>query len=961
MSAPAGQLARLAPLLDAAMDLDPAQQATFLDQLAPADQPLRDTLSRLLAQAASDDGEAGTDPLPGMLSSLAAQAAQDKLRGTSAPAALRRVGPYCLLRPLGEGGMGQVWLAERADGTVQRSVALKLPHPGASAQQQRLAQRFERERDILAALEHPQIARLYDAGVDLGPDGTGQPWLAMELVEGQPLTIWCDQARLTLVQRVRLFRQVLQAVQYAHSRLVVHRDLKPSNILVTEQGQVRLLDFGIATLLDDGSAPAQQVTEWQQAPFTPDYASPEQLLHAPIGTASDIYSLGVLLFELLCGQRPYRLRRDTLGALEEAILETEPARASRSITQDSVGLQRASSLASLRRQLRGDLDNIVRKALHKQPQARYVSAEAFEQDLLRWLHQEPVQAHPGRVLYRAGKFMRRHRWPVAAAGLASAGLVVGSVLALGQARVAQRETLRTQAVQDFLVGLFNEADPARAQGRELTVRDLMAKGERDLAAKLHDEPELRVALEGTLVALYLKLGDGQRALPLAIARSELALQTDGAKSLSLADARLSLAKVQTALGHHEAAMTTLALATPVLAQQGELRAHDMLDAGMLHAENLEALNRLPEARAELRRLLPLLEVRYGLHSWPVLRAHVSLATNLASEGDTEQALARLRELTPWLQQAQPEQALDRPAMMADIGYVQWQARAWDDAGRSLRQAIADIDRLVGPNNSLSIQAGRTLGMVYLDAGDYRQAGTTFEQNRQRSVAFHGAQDSETALNLSFQVMALNRLGRAQAAEAAAQAAVAMTRSQHTLSASVVRGLHRRLGAALLMAGKPGAALAELDPLVAEEIAAHQLDNRHAATLAFRAGALNALGHATQALADTQASAALWRQVPGPSGRIGLAKVLLTEALVRLRAPAADPLQQPVPDLIDQAARELALAHAGRPHVDLLYPELVRAWWAQHQGRTGPGPVHEVMARMEQTSGAVLPADLTFIY
>jgi serine/threonine-protein kinase len=876
---------------------------------------------------------------------------------------LRSVGPYCLLRLLGEGGMGQVWLAERADGTVQRSVALKLPHPGAGAQQQRLAQRFERERDILAALEHPHIARLYDAGVDLDADGGSQPWLAMELVEGQPLTTWCDQARLTVVQRVQLFRQVLQAVQYAHSRLVVHRDLKPSNILVTEQGQVRLLDFGIATLLDDGGAPSQPATEWQHAPFTPDYASPEQLLRAPIGTASDIYSLGVLLFELLCGQRPYRLRRDTRGALEEAILELDPARPSRSITQDSVGLQRASSMAHLRRQLRGDLDNIVRKALHKQPQARYVSAEAFEQDLLRWLNNEPVQAHPGSLWYRACKFVRRHRWPVAAGGLASAGLLVGSALALGQAQVAQREALRTQAVQAFLVGLFNEADPARAQGRELTVRDLMAKGERDLAANLHDEPQLRVALEGTLVELYLKLGDGQRALPLAQARCALAMQTEGANSLGLADARLSLARVQTALGHHEAALATLDLSDPVLAGRGEPRARQMLEAGLLRAENLDALTRYPEARAQLRRVLPQLDSRYGEHSWPALRARVFLATSLASQGDTGQALARLRELTPWLQQAQPEQALDRPTMMADIGYVQWQARAWDEASRSLQQAIADIDRLVGPRNSLSIQAGRTLGMVYLDAGDYRQAAATFAQNLQRSVAFHGPQDSETALNLSFQVMALNRVGQAAAAEAAALAAVDMTREQHTLSASELRGLRRRLGAALLMAGKPAPAFAVLDALVAEEQAAGQLDTRHAATLALRAGALNALGRYGPALASAQASAQFWRASSGPAGHIGLAKVLLTEALVRLRAPASAHWRDAVPGLLDQAEHELALAHAGDGHVDLLYPDLVRAQWWHSQGRQAQAQAlaRDTRARMAQQAGAVLPADLVFIY
>jgi eukaryotic-like serine/threonine-protein kinase len=960
MSAPAGHLARLAPLLDAALDLDPAQQAAFLDALAPTDQALRSTLAQMLSQARDDaQQDAPPNPVLDQLADLAAEAAQDRLRSATPGGALRSVGPYCLLRLLGEGGMGQVWLAERADGTVQRSVALKLPHAGFGAQQQRLAQRFERERDILAALEHPHIARLYDAGVD----AHGQAWLAMELVEGQTLTAWCDSARLTLHQRVQLFRQVLQAVQYAHSRLVVHRDLKPSNILVSAEGQVRLLDFGIATLLDDGSPQAQQLTEWQQAPLTPDYASPEQLQRASIGTGSDIYSLGVLLFELLCGQRPYRLRRDTRGALEEAILDVAPARPSRSVSPQSAAQQAGASVASLRRQLRGDLDNIVLKALRKLPQDRYASAEAFEQDLLRWMQHEPVQAHPGSWRYRSGKFLRRHAWPVAAATLASAGLIVGSVIALGQARVAQREALRTQAVQDFLVGLFNEADPARAQGRELTVRDLMARGERDLAAKLHDEPELRVALEGALVELYLKLGDGQRALPLAQARAALALQTEGERSLDLADARLALGRVQTALGHHEAALATLALAEPVLARQADQRTQQGLTLGMLRAENLEALTRHAEARQELRRLLPLLAARHGAQGWPTLRAQVFIATSLASDGETGQAVARLRELGPLLRQARPEQALDSATMVADIGFVQWQARAWDDASRSLHQAIADIDRLVGPLNSMSIQAGRTLGMVYLDAGDYRQAAEVLADNVRRSVAFHGPQDSETALNLSFQVMALNRLGQMQQAEAAASAAVAMTRDRRTLSASELRGLQRRLGGAMLMAGKAQPALSLLDTLVDEELAAGQLDQRHAATLAFRAGALNALGRTDAALASATASARLWRQFPGPGARIGLAKVLLTEALIRLRAPESAGLQSAVPTLLDQAQRELTLAHGVREHVDLLYPQLVRAQWWRAQGRLAEARLleRETRAQFEQRSGAVLPSELAFIY
>ncbi|MFO1336975.1 MAG: serine/threonine-protein kinase [Burkholderiaceae bacterium] len=322
MSLARAELARLSELLDQALDLPASKRTAWLDDLPPADAALRPRLAELLADAeAPDDDQAGLLGLLDALPSLAGAAADARLSG--ATPAMRQVGPYCLLRPLGQGGMGTVWLAERVDGSLQRAVALKLPNLS-TLQQPGLAHRFERERDILAALEHPHIARLYDAGVS----DDGQPWLALEYVEGQPITTWCDQAQLSLNARIELFLQVLQAVQYAHARLVVHRDLKPSNIFVTNDGQVRLLDFGIATLLDEGDTPVTMArTEWAHAPMTPDYASPEQIGHQPIGTGSDVYSLGVVFYELVTGQRPYRLTRDTRGALEDAILGVAPDQA----------------------------------------------------------------------------------------------------------------------------------------------------------------------------------------------------------------------------------------------------------------------------------------------------------------------------------------------------------------------------------------------------------------------------------------------------------------------------------------------------------------------------------------------------------------------------------------------------------------------------------------------------------
>lgn len=332
------------------------------------------------------------------------------------------VGPYELIRLLGAGGMAEVWLASRADGRFKRDVALKLPL--LTRVRQDLEPRFARERDILAGLEHPHIARLYDAGVD----AAGLPYLAMEYVQGEYLTDWCDAQRLDIRERLHLFLQVLEAVQYAHDRHVIHRDIKPSNILVTAQGQARLLDFGVATLLDDGDAATQTpLTKVYGHALTPVYSSPELVRGDPIDAKSDIYSLGVVLFEILTGARPYRLNAGaSRAALEHAIAQAEVRKPSTQLAQEAWTV-RATTYEQLTRQLRGDLDLIVLKALAKNPQARYAGAAALADDLHRFLEGKPISARPPHLLYRLQKFLYRNRTVVSA--LAAAVIAVAAMAA----------------------------------------------------------------------------------------------------------------------------------------------------------------------------------------------------------------------------------------------------------------------------------------------------------------------------------------------------------------------------------------------------------------------------------------------------------------------------------------------------------------------------------------------------
>jgi serine/threonine protein kinase/TolB-like protein len=327
-----------------------------------------------------------------------------------------RVGPYELIRLLGSGGMAEVWLARRADGAFKRDVALKLPL--LTRRRQDLAQRFVHERDILASLEHPNIARFYDAGVD----ADGLPYLSMEYVQGQNLMAWCDTESLGIPERLALFLQVLDAVKYAHEKHVIHRDLKPSNILVTESGQVRLLDFGVAKLLqDEDSWDQTQLSAVYGQALTPDYASPELLSGGPVDARSDVYSLGMVLYELLSGARPYRLNAQASSAvLARTVAAADVKRPSTQLTPQA-SAARASTEDQLASKLRGDLDAIVLKALAKEPAERYAAAAGIAEDLRRHLREDPIEARSAPVLDRAGKFLRRNRaavWLVALSAVA---------------------------------------------------------------------------------------------------------------------------------------------------------------------------------------------------------------------------------------------------------------------------------------------------------------------------------------------------------------------------------------------------------------------------------------------------------------------------------------------------------------------------------------------------------------
>ena len=497
---------RLSPLLDVLLELEADARATRLAALRAEDPSLASELEKLLALEDGND-DFISEPL---------------LEKPGQPQAGLMIGPYRMDTVLGEGGMGMVWLASRADGLYQRQVALKLLRPGIADPGLRL--RFSREREILAKLEHPNIARLLDAGIG----NEGQPYLALEYVEGIAITDYCQAHEATVEARLKLFLQICDAVSHAHANLIVHRDLKPSNILVTPGGDVRLLDFGIAKLLDDPSVAAPLHPRTEVRAFTLHYAAPEQVRGETVTTRTDVYSLGVVLYEVLTGSKPYRLRRQTDAEWEQAILAVEPLKPSVTVQRVTVpGEVSDAAQRRLARQLGGDLDTITLKALAKQPEQRYASVEAMAQDLRRHLSGRPIQARPQSWTYQLGKFASRHRLGLVVGTLATVMVLCALAASVWQSRQAVREATRAQAMQDFVIGLFDNAGAAQ-QGNVLDARKLLAAGERRGNRELASQPLAHAELLGVIAQLRLGLGDYQQALALSEQQAKLLAELEDA-------------------------------------------------------------------------------------------------------------------------------------------------------------------------------------------------------------------------------------------------------------------------------------------------------------------------------------------------------------------------------------------------------------------------------------------------
>ena len=824
-----------------AVDADAETRAALLSA-APAD-VRAEALSLLDADA---HAAALLDPPEGLRTAFLGRLADGLMPGPDGADDLTpgtQVGPWTVEAEAGRGGMGAVYRAVRSDGLYDQTVALKVVRRGMDTAD--VVARFQRERSLLAGLDHAGIARLVDGG--RAPDG--RPYLAMEFVDGEPFTQYCDARALPVADRLGLFIQVCEAVAYAHRHLVVHRDIKPSNVLVTESGgrpAVKLLDFGVARLL----SPHGDETQTAGRMLTPAYAAPEQAAGGAVTTASDVYSLGVLLYEVLTGHRPGAATAVRPSAVvSEPTVRRSAGGETQTNTPEALAAARGATPARLARRLRGDLDAVVLKALRPEPEARYASADALADDVCRAIDGLPVRARRGTARYRAAAFVRRHR-----AGVAAAALVVvvlsGSAAALAvQNRRLDRERDRAETVGRVLAGIFEAATPENARGDTLNVRELLDAQSGPAVTALADAPEAQGDLLDRLAEAYASLGLFAKSEALAERAVRVRERAHGPVSAEVGESLSTLAQAHFFQGDYDAA--------------------DPL----------------------WRRSLAVRAAVHGPDAVETAETTDNLATLLeVGRGDYEAARPLRERSVAIYRAAGPEKAADYATALNNLAGLDYVRQDYEAAERAYREAYAIRRRVLGPDHPLLIQSLNQLAVIDRLRGDYAAAERLHRQALALAERVYPPDHPERSTSLNYLGMILAARGRPVDAlrplrEALALRLEALGPDHPDVAASRVNA-----GAALRDAGRHADAVASLREGVAGLRAALGDDHpRVAVAVATLAAAERAAGNAAEA--DTTLAWAL-RAVAGrapEAGGAGARLSIATDLLARGDAPTAEPL------------------------------------------------------------------------
>jgi tetratricopeptide (TPR) repeat protein len=767
--------------------------------------------------------------------------------------------------------MGEVYLAERADAQFEQQVAIKVVHGGALAVG--MHSRLKLERQILAQLDHPNIAHLLDGGSL--PDGSA--YIVMEYIDGIAIDAFCDTNRLDITARLKLFQTVCAAVHYAHQNLIVHRDLKPSNILVTVAGVPKLLDFGIAKLLDDRQAGHHTlaVTHADIRIMTPDHASPEQVRGQAITTASDVYVLGVLLYKLLAGTGPFVISSVRLTEIERAICEKDPAPPSHAVRADdsqesrSIAEARSTNAKRLRRALGGDLDNVVLMAMRKEPERRYGSAQQMAGDIQRFLDGMPVIARRDTLSYRAAKFIGRHWLPLAAGASVAVLLLAFAVttymqslkIAAERDRVAQQreraehERARAEEVSSFLVNLFKLSDPEENRGNQVTARELLDSGAKRLQAGLKDQPATKAALLSTVGAVYDSLGQYQEAMPLLDEALQIQSQPEDASRI---DTLLELGRARVGAGDF---------------------------AG---------------AEAPLQEALHLAQKNTGASSVESGHALWALGMLRYQQGQVGEAKNLYIRSLGILDRSQAPQS-DVSLVLGDLGMVYTSEQQWTLARQSYERAL-DVDRRVlGDDHPRIAYRLQNLALVAQNTGDLKQAEALYVDALRREERAYGDRHPETVITKSNYGLLLQREGRLAEAEPLLRSVLDVRLSLYGPNHFTVG--HSRVSLAILLHDKGDLAGAENEFRQALAIYDKSLPPNHqyrASALMHFARLLVDRGKAGEALLLSGESVKIWGATSAASSPLlAQARAIHAYALEHLNKPgeAAKELEEALPVLL----------------------------------------------------------------
>ena len=739
-------------ILDEALDMEIAERDAFVREACGDDTDLRDNVLKMLEASAESDDFLEGSPRADLENALAhmASVVGDK-ESDEDDEDLQRAGPYRLIRKLGRGGMGQVYLAVRDDEAFKRYVAVKVIRRGMDTED--ILKRFRVERQILAALTHPGIARLLDGGAT----DEGVSYFVMEYVDGDSITKYCDDNRLSLEARLELFCKVCAAVHFAHQNLIVHRDLKPANILVTTDGQVKLLDFGIAKFLNpDLAGYTLPMTRTEVRVMTPEYASPEQVRGNSVTTASDVYQLGILLYELLTGHRPFSFETVKRGEIEKIILEKAPERPSTMITvveevpkgkekltPESVSLNRRTPLERLRKQLSGDLDHIILMALRKETDRRYQSADQLLKDIQNYQTGRPVSAQPDTFTYRTNKFIRRNKIVVAGALAMFAVLFVATIVSIGFAVEAteQRDRFEAEAqklagVVGFVIDLFESANPEQAQGRDLTVREMVDVGAASVMRDLQAQPEVQSEMMRVLSLVYAELGEADAGMNLIEPALQIQIDlSDGADSASLARALYAMAVLKDDVGETD---ESIGLHREALAMRRRMFGEVNLDVA-------QSLNDLGVSMYSGYRNLKSDTIQTVWEQ--------SLAIRLTLLGDSHRDVA--------------ESLANLGAVYGDLYYESTfeNDKYFQEAENFFRRALEMMRGERGENHPIYVSSLHNYGTLLMDKGALQEAALRFEEAVEKKTYIYGPRHWKTANSINWEGRVREQQGRMDEAEA----------------------------------------------------------------------------------------------------------------------------------------------------------------------------------------------------